>query len=680
MQGTNSTNKYVQQVYNERDHYIVIGLTGRCGSGCSTTREILCGTRMFKPDDFLGQSKVNYVSNERRDQNIILNFAAQNPIKFDTIRVRDIITTFILDEPGCFFDLLNELYPYFAEGDGGAIKVNFYKYFTDEFLQAGELLVDFDDYTEINQNIWKDITNNVYDFIKDINEQQYTYLFNQLGRISAVIRAFLLEYMGENAFTMVYQYMGGIVRSFGQLRMPDSLQPSRDADNMYAISKRINVLIKILRRKKWIEENYRKDRQERSTVEKCPVNVVIDSIKNVFEADYLRARYQSFYLVALTLDEETRRQRLFLNKGVSEAQINALDFREQPSKIKKQLKRLSVDPDTAFTEEILLKLFGVKGKCGVFYANAFQDQTHLFTLQDVDSCVQNADILINNSGTTEDLSLKIMRYVCLMQHPGLVPPTIDERCMQVAQSAKLNSGCISRQVGAVVSNGKGSILSIGWNDAVSTEGNECINCIRRSFTNLVRNEDEMAYSYFELYNPEFRENLREIMQKVSNADSEEITDEQLFSLFIGRTKPLLKGVPLAFCFKDVYSIMEKERNQVHTRAQHGEENALERCDRRLCSGGTLYTTSSSCELCAKKALSYNIRRIVYIEPYSGITEDHVLGHSVQNGVKIRRGSMQRTESMSVELFTGATQGAYVKLYTPIFPLKDELKLRGLDLQ
>ena len=41
-----------------------------------------------------------------------------------------------------------------------------------------------------------------------------------------------------------------------------------------------------------------------------------------------------------------------------------------------------------------------------------------------------------------------------------------------------------------------------------------------------------------------------------------------------------------------------------------------------CSGGTLYTTSSSCELCAKKALGDNIRRIVYVEPYSGITHYH----------------------------------------------------------
>ncbi len=35
--------------------------------------------------------------------------------------------------------------------------------------------------------------------------------------------------------------------------------------------------------------------------------------------------------------------------------------------------------------------------------------------------------------------------------------------MQLAFSAKLNSGCISRQVGAVVTDDNYSIKSVGWN-------------------------------------------------------------------------------------------------------------------------------------------------------------------------------------------------------------------------
>ncbi len=34
--------KYVQEVYKDSSHYIVIGLTGRCGSGCSTLCDMSC--------------------------------------------------------------------------------------------------------------------------------------------------------------------------------------------------------------------------------------------------------------------------------------------------------------------------------------------------------------------------------------------------------------------------------------------------------------------------------------------------------------------------------------------------------------------------------------------------------------------------------------------------------------
>lgn len=704
----NLTNKYVKQVYNELDHCIVIGLTGRCGSGCSTTRDILNGQRGFYPEDFLGNPKSEYISNEERDREIILNFASQNPIVFDTVRVRDIITSYILDELDTFFLLLNELFIN-DQGDGKKIKEDFFYFFKSEFNNGREQLITFDEVAKRSKLLWEDISKNIYQFIERISEQQYDLLFHDLSKVSEVIRKFLLQH-NENAYTVVYQYIGSIIRSYGKLESPEQLMVQNDEKGMHAIAIRINYLLKIFRRKEWIDNNYLKKKEERDPVRKCNIRVVIDSIKNVFEADYLRARYQSFYLVALTLDNETRKQRLQINKGLNDLQIDIIDSREQPAEMKKLLKRNSKtktdnrvlqDVDsytqsidiiinnngdnehTSLKEDNVFEETYFNGKiCAQFYKKAYEDQTYMFKLQDVDSCIQNADILINNSGTKENLSLNIMRYVCLMQHPGLVPPTIDERCMQVAQSAKLNSGCISRQVGAVVSDKNGKILSVGWNDAPASGGNECISCIRRSFLKLVQREDEMAYSYFELNHSEFRDKLKEIMRHMCDMDKDRNSksDTELFNTFVGRAREIIGGLPLSFCFKDLFTSMEGERNQIHTRAQHGEENALEACDKNLCRGGTLYTTSSSCELCAKKALSYDIKRIVYIEPYSGITNDHVLGHSVKEGVKNRRDNIFRTESMNVELFTGATQSAYVRLYTPIFPLKDELRLRGVDLQ
>lgn len=688
-------NEYVKQIYDDFGHYIIIGLTGRWGSGCSTAREILCDDKKFIPEDFMARVKLEPDHNVDRDRNVILKFAEKNHIQFETIRVRDILTSYILEDIDVFFEILNQILPDLC-GDGKKIKEDFYSYYKAHIKMFREKENPFDEARRINGEVWNKINNNVYGFIENITENQYEFLFNGIGEVSQVIRDFLMKYYDVDEYTTVYQHVGNIVRTYGNLNLPDDFNGYNKEKGMYAIAKRINMLLKIMRRKEWILRNYNLPSDNRAPITKSKVHVVIDSIKNVFEAEYLKVRYHSFYLVALTLDDEIRKQRLYLKKGLNEFQMEIIDTREQPSKAKKLLKKYKYmnednkkENDNAdkqgnkkkdMSQVVYEKLFSNGEQCSKLFLMAYKDGTYNFKTQDVDGCIQNADILINNSGSKEELGLKIMRYVCLMQHPGLVPPTVDERCMQVAQSAKLNSGCISRQVGAVVSDAKGNILSVGWNDAAATEGNECVSCIRRSFINLVRQEDEMAYSYYEFTQPEFREKIINIMRKNCSLDKEEIIEDELYMKFIKEVEPKAQGVPLAFCFKDIYSSMTHDRNQVHTRAQHGEENALEACDKNRCSGGTLYTTSSSCELCAKKALSYNIRRMVYIEPYSGITNEHVLGHAVENGVKVRRNKMVRKESMSVELFTGATQSAYVRLYTPIFPLKDELKLRGVNLQ
>ncbi|WP_404801019.1 hypothetical protein [Aquipluma nitroreducens] len=69
--------------------------------------------------------------------------------------------------------------------------------------------------------------------------------------------------------------------------------------------------------------------------------------------------------------------------------------------------------------------------------------------------------------------------------------------------------------------------------------------------------------------------------------------------------------------------------------------------------GKLFTTASPCELCAKKAYQLGIKVIYYIDPYPGISEEHILS-SGSNPIEIR-------------LFNGAIGNAYHWLYDPIMP-------------
>jgi hypothetical protein len=90
-------------------------------------------------------------------------------------------------------------------------------------------------------------------------------------------------------------------------------------------------------------------------------------------------------------------------------------------------------------------------------------------------------------------------------HPGLVNPSHIERCMQIAHNVKLNSGCLSRQVGAVVTDDNYSIKSVGWNH--TPEGQ--IPCNLRNLESLLQNDDKEAFSDFELNNQRFRTFLKE---------------------------------------------------------------------------------------------------------------------------------------------------------------------------
>lgn len=128
---------------------------------------------------------------------------------------------------------------------------------------------------------------------------------------------------------------------------------------------------------------------------------------------------------------------------------------------------------------------------------AYESLTYQFVLQDVENCIQIADVFISNKGMeySENTLLKwdIIRNVCLMLYPGLVQPTPIERCMQIAFSAKANSGCISRQVGAVVTDSDYNILSIGWNDVPCGD----VSCSRKNLKELCNSYSHNPHTDYE---------------------------------------------------------------------------------------------------------------------------------------------------------------------------------------
>lgn len=522
----------------------------------------------------------------------------------------------------------------------------------------------------------------------------YTYTKYILPTIGRALR----DSLEREKYTTLFQRYGNEIRFFGTLDMRQWKERIENVDNIsnfdyfYSIAKRINTFIKIRR-------------APATNKKSVPVQIVIDSLKNPYEFSFLKDRYSAYYTIAL-LDEK-RKETIGVNEFTSE-HYNVLY--ENPSHIKKDFNRFvsllieqarrevtlfeiqaynyiqALETPDKFMNYLIDRLsemeqnetyshdwcpeiriidysweyerFGILEDEYKFFFAILKDPIRTFCmisglysfyLQDIQSSTQNADIFlgsITDSKGKKEQIYQIIKYISLIMHPGLVPPTKIERCMQIAFNAKVNSGCISRQVGAVVTDKNYNILSTGWNDVPKHR----VSCIYRKLSDLQSAPDEEIYSDLE------REDS--LIQRYIKGYN--FTDQS-------RIDNICEGITPSYCFKSLYGKITHEKEQKDSRAMHGEERAFHACgNKSLAEGGCLFTTSSSCERCTIIANEYNIKKIYYIETYPGIAQTHVNSSGTKEG---------RAEFI---LYKGAIGVAYTKLYSPVLPIKDELELRGLE--
>lgn len=156
----------------------------------------------------------------------------------------------------------------------------------------------------------------------------------------------------------------------------------------------------------------------------------IDSFRNPAEIRFFRNRYGSFYLCALNASPEVRKEKLG-NK------FNAkVENRDQSKYI----------------------------------------AAHDLHKQNVPSCALISDYAITNEHDINHFKYRIIRLLCLIDNPGFIPPSTDEVFMNFAYSLSLRSTCLSRQVGAVITNQDGFVIAGGWNDVGSGQMGCSLNC------------------------------------------------------------------------------------------------------------------------------------------------------------------------------------------------------------
>ncbi|QYJ88843.1 anti-phage dCTP deaminase [Shewanella halotolerans] len=592
----------MEELLSQRSDFIFLGLTGRTGSGCTTTANILSSKSPGFPEikDLSNDDAQFFKGMDTHRYEIVKKYADEKFPRFYAIKVSDFISASFMRTPedDCvsFFVSILDIEKDKAE--------NFFKEFN-----LSSWASSLKRYSEVIDYIFDQELND----IPCVDEAEFRALLLKYSSFSKKIKELIDQHFGVGSYVKLYQAAGNSIRRAGNISIGYDSKPFK-IRFLHYLPEIINRVVKVLRRS-----------HKKTNKSTC---IVIDAIRNQYEAKYFQDRYASFYLVSVNAPNEDRTSYLRKVHKFTDDEIKRIDSKESGDLGKESVTKC--------------------GACGSKFKTDKDEVEKLFT-QNVKACLEISDIHLFNPRKEPQnnnvLKAQLAWYISLMQHPGIVTPTSTERVMQIAYSAKLNSGCISRQVGAAVTNSDFSIKSIGWNDVADGQ----VPCNLRSLNGLKANFNPAIYSKYERTDEKFRTIA---LQKLSD-----------FERSLAKSENALKGYNLSYCFKSIQNEVEGEKNQVHTRSLHAEENAflqLAKSGSMGIEGGKLFTTASPCELCAKKAYQLGIKEIVYIDPYPGIARDHIIAIG--------------DHPPKVTQFIGAVGNAYHRLYAPLMPYKDELQL------
>lgn len=245
----------LNKLYENRKGFIVIGLTGRTGSGCSTVAQLLSQEisvlNLPAPDD--------YGSSEKRKYEIIYRYIKENWEPFHWIQLKDIITSFIVEND--FTSFSQYIYEQ-LQIEKEEIKIDFEQSIKEEYDSLHKYRKDIHILRkQIEESGSKDQNE-----IDSRRKQSFEFYFKKLPLFSFKLKT-LLNKLSEESYTRLYQLIGDNIRCSG-----NALDSTFNPDLIFRLSRRVNKIIKLLR----------KINQDK------PTYVVIDALRNPYEAIYFR--------------------------------------------------------------------------------------------------------------------------------------------------------------------------------------------------------------------------------------------------------------------------------------------------------------------------------------------------------------------------------------------------------
>lgn len=225
-----------------------------------------------------------------------------------------------------------------------------------------------------------------------------------------------------------------------------------------------------------------------------------------------------------------------------------------------------------------------------------------------------------DSQTETQLRARVERFLNLILGTQVITPTRSEAAMYAAAAAAGNSACLSRQVGAAVTDLAGEVLAVGWNDVPKAFGDLYVTDLAADTNG---DQDKRCWNHGgKCYNDEEKSLLAEhVIASLEGLIPADKHDEAVAAVL---TNKKLRG------------LIEFSRS-IHAE-MHAILTALRQKGDRV-RDGRIYITTYPCHSCARHIIAAGIREIYYIEPYqkSLATKLHgdALSEHEQDASKVR---------------------------------------------
>ncbi|WP_198942667.1 nucleoside/nucleotide kinase family protein [Methyloprofundus sedimenti] len=275
----------ISNLFLERSQFVLIGLTGRTGSGCTTAANILESDPPqfpeYKDATYNGINFYSGLSQKRYD--IVKSYAENNWNKFYSIKVSDLISVYLLTLNS--EEILEFIWRSYKGSDNSITEEKIREKLETGIFNQNKITEEF--------TFCRDYLLN-HEKKENPNKDQLEHCISYFKAIKTFTKEFKddLRSLCNDLYISTYQAAGVSIRKLGRVDTNyDTLEFS--PKKVFHLPETINRIVKIIR-----------------AFKKNKAFIVIDAIRNPYEAQFFKDRYSAFYLVSINATTKDKNEYL----------------------------------------------------------------------------------------------------------------------------------------------------------------------------------------------------------------------------------------------------------------------------------------------------------------------------------------------------------------------------------